>query len=67
MDPTILDPLLLAFDPGRVTQKPKYLGELFPAFAIGSRDGFSFLEFFRTGKETGRRKWIIAIDPGDLR
>ncbi len=30
VDPTALDPFLQTFDPGRVTQKAKYLGELFP-------------------------------------
>ena len=67
MDPTVLDPVLLTFDPGRVTQKAKYMGELFPASAIASGDGFSFLEFFQADKETGGRKGIIAIDLGDLR
>ena len=67
VDPTIVDPVLLTFDPGRVTQKAKYLGELFPSSAIASGDGFSFLEFFQTDKETGCRKGIIAIDLGDLR
>ena len=67
MDPTILDYALLTFDPGRATQKAKYLGELFPACAVASGDGFSFLEFFQTDKETGERKGIIAIDLGDLR
>ena len=67
VDPTILDPVLLTFDPGRVTQKAKYLGELFPASAIADGDGFSFLEFFQTDKDTGRPKGIIAIDLGDLR
>ena len=67
VDPTVLDPVLLTFDPGRVTQKAKYLGELFPASATASGDGFSFLEFFQTDKETGGGKGIIAIDLGDLR
>ena len=67
VDPTVLDPVLLTFDPGRVTQKAKYLGELFPASAIASGDGFSFLEFFQTDMETGGRKGIIAIALGDLR
>ena len=30
VEPEALDPVLLTFDPGRVTQKAKYLGELFP-------------------------------------
>ena len=29
VDPTALDPVLLTFDPGRVTQKAKYMGEMF--------------------------------------
>jgi len=66
VDPIALDPVLLTFDPGRATQKAKYLGELFPASAIANTDGFSFLEFFQTDRETGRRKGIIAIDLGGL-
>ena len=66
VNPFILDPALLTFDPGRITQKAKYLGELFPASAIANTDGFSFLEFFQTDRETGRRKGIIAIDLGGL-
>ncbi len=67
VDPTVLDLMLLIFDPGRVTQKAKYLVELFPASVIASRDGFSFLKFFQTDKETGGPKGIIALDLGDLR
>ncbi|MYE40439.1 MAG: hypothetical protein F4X27_09475 [Chloroflexi bacterium] len=66
VDPIVLDPVLLTFDPGRMTQKARYLGELFPASAIANTDGFSFLEFFQTDRETGRRKGIIAIDLGGL-
>lgn len=67
VDPLVLDPVLLTFDAGRLTQKVKYLGELFPASATASGDGFSFLEFFQIDKETGDPKGIIAIDLGDLR
>lgn len=66
VDLIVLDPVLLTFDPGRTTQKAKYLGELFPASAIANTDGFSFLEFFQTDRETGRRKGIIAMDLGGL-
>ena len=66
VDPFALDPVLLTFDPGRASQKAKYMGELFPASTIASGDGFSFLEFFQTDKETGRSKGIVAIDLGDL-
>ncbi len=67
VDPTVLNPVLLTFDPDRVTQKAKYQGELFQASDIASGDGFSFLEFFHTDRETGGRKGIIAIGLGELR
>ena len=66
VDPTVLDPVLLTFDPGRVTQKAKYMGELFPASSIAGVDGFSFREFFQTDKNTGLPKGIVAIDLGGL-
>ena len=66
VDPIILDPVLLTFEDGRAKQKAKYMGELFPASTIADDDGFSFLEFFQTDKETGRRKGIVAIDLREL-
>ena len=66
VDPHVLDPVLLIFDPGRATQKAKFLGELFPASIVADPNGLSFLEFFQTDRETGRRKGIIAIDLGGL-
>ena len=66
VDPVILDPVLLTFDNGRAAQKAKYMGELFPASHIADDDGFSFLDFFQTDRETGRRKGIVAIDLGEL-
>ena len=66
VDPTALDPVLLTFDPGRATQKAKYMGELFPASIIADTGGLSFLEFLQTDKDTGRPKGIIAIDLGGL-
>ena len=62
VDPSLLDPVLLTFDPGRASQKAKYMGELFPASIIADTDGLSFLEFFQTDKDTGRTKGIVAID-----
>ena len=64
VDPTALDPVLLTFDPGRATQKAKYMGELFPSSSIADADGFSFREFFQVDKNTGRPKGIVAIDLG---
>ena len=66
VDPTALDPVLLTFDPGRATQKAKYMGELFPESSIVDADGFSFREFFQTDKNTGRPKGIVAIYLGGL-
>ena len=66
VEPEALDPVLLTFDPGRTTQKAKYMGELFPASVVADTGGLSFLEFFQTDKDTGRPKGIIAIDLGGL-
>ena len=66
VDPLALDPILLVFDAGRATQKAKYKGELFPVTSVANSSGFSFLEFFQTSKDDGRRKGIIAIDLRDL-
>ena len=66
VDPTTLDPVLLTFDPGRATQKAKYMGELFPASSIAAAGGFSFREFFQMDKNTGRPKGIVAIYLGSL-
>ena len=66
VDPALLDPVLLTFDPGRATQKAQYAGELFPASVIADAGGLSFLEFFQTDKDTGNPKGIISIDLGGL-
>ena len=66
VDPNLLDPVLLTFDPGRATQKGRYLGELFPASIIADDDGFSFLDFFQQDREEEEPKGIIAVDLGDL-
>ena len=67
VDPTVLDPVLLTFDPGKVTQKAKYLGELFPASAIADGERFLFVEFFQTDKDTGGPRGIVASDLRGLR
>ena len=66
VDPYLLDPVLLTFDPGRATQKANYLGELFPATAVADAEGLSFLEFFQTDRDTGEPKGIVAIDLEEL-
>lgn len=57
----LLDPVLLIFDKKRATQKAKFLGELFPAHAPGSRDKF-FIDFFQQDRNTGEPKGIVSID-----
>ena len=66
VDPLALGPALLIFDPGRVTQKARYYGELFPASAVADVEGLSFLEFFQIDRDTGGPKGIVAIDLGEL-
>jgi len=67
VDPDLLDPALLIFDPGRATQKGKFLGELFPASFVSGENGLSFLEFFQTDRSTGKAKGIVALDLGELK
>lgn len=57
-----LDPALRTFDPGRATQKAKYLGELFPMTFAANSDGATFLEFFQTNRHTELPKGIVALD-----
>jgi hypothetical protein len=56
-----VDDRLLAFDPGRATQKAAFLGELFIADADADPQGTLFRDFFQTDRE-GRRKGIVVID-----
>jgi hypothetical protein len=65
VDPTLLDPALLDFREARAAQKAKYGGELFPANGPADPAGRAFLDFFQVDRE-GRRKGIVAIDPGAL-
>jgi hypothetical protein len=59
----LLDPILLTFDHGRLAQKVKYGGELFPASTVADHGSMStFIEFFQIHKETGAPKGIIAMD-----
>lgn len=62
VDPKQLDPVLLTFDPGRMLQKAKYGGELFPASWAANQAGQPFLNFFQVDKLTGDPKGIVAIN-----
>ncbi len=66
IDFSALDPVLLDLGPGRVAQKAKFGGELFPASISADPEEHTFLEFFQIDKETGRKKGIIALDLGGL-
>jgi hypothetical protein len=46
------------------TQKHKlvYYGEFYPAPVIEGGSGLTFLDFFQTDRETGKRKGIIMIE-----
>ena len=59
-----LDPVLLDFANGRLAQKVKYGGELFPSSARAELQPphRTFLDFFQCDKQTGKLKGIIAID-----
>ena len=64
----LLDSVLLTFNHGRLAQKVKYGGELFPANSRADTTApwRTFLEFFQEDKNTGTRKGIIAIDLGRM-
>ena len=62
VDPHQLDPVLLRFEPGRITQKAKYGGELFISTMRSGNPGPVMLEFFQKDKNSGRRRGIVAID-----
>lgn len=64
VDGSRLDPVLLDFRPGRISQKVKYHGELFPSTerAEAQPPYRTFLDFFQKDKNTDQPKGIIAID-----
>jgi hypothetical protein len=63
VDDTRLDPVLLTFRDGRLAQKTKYFGEMFPAQWTADRaTGQAYLNFFQTDKTTGDAKGIVALD-----
>ena len=62
VDPQILDPVLLDFSSGRVRQKMKFGGELFPANLTEGKSGRTFRDFFQIDKNTGKAKGIVVLD-----
>jgi hypothetical protein len=57
-----LEPIFFEFGSGRVAQKAKFLGELFPVETQEGRSGRSFLNFFQTDRDTGQAKGIVHVE-----
>jgi hypothetical protein len=66
IDVDLLDPVLLELGSGRIIQKGKYLGEMYPAHSPASAGGRTFIDFFRLTRD-GMSKGIIALDVRRLR
>jgi len=62
VDVELLDPVFLDFSRSRAQQNERFLGEFFPAELPEGATGQTFLEFFQTDKETGKRKGILVLD-----
>jgi hypothetical protein len=65
VDPTLLDPVLVTFDPHRRAQKAKFGGELFFAGAPAGPAGTAFIDFFQRDR-LGQPKGIVALNLGAL-
>jgi hypothetical protein len=55
------EPALLVFDPGRLTQKLRFGGELFLAEFIADARGRTYLDFFQEDRD-GNAKGILLLD-----
>lgn len=62
VDLDVIDPLLLDLSAGRVAQKARFGGELFPN-VVETESGLVFAEFFQNERDTGR-KGIVVIQIG---
>ena len=61
VEPALLDPVLVTFDPYRRVRKAKYGGEKFFADAPADPTGMAFIDFFQRDR-SGHRKGIVALD-----
>ena len=61
VDMDALDPVLLDLSAGRVAQKRRFFGELFPDW-VETGSGLVFSEFFQLDRVHGT-KGIVVIDP----
>ena len=63
VDPYKLESSLLDFSTnGRIVQKGKFFGDIFPAQLTEKSRGIAFINFFQVDKLTGDSKGIIAIN-----
>ena len=60
VNPKLIDPVFLDFTNRRKNQKLKYGGEFFPSSAKADKT-HTYIDYFRTDKETGLEKGIIRI------
>lgn len=65
VDMEMLDPVLLDLSQGRLVQKERFGGELFPNVTEAG-SGLVFAEFFRNERDTGR-KGIVVLRLGGER
>jgi hypothetical protein len=65
VDSDLLDPELLVLNRGRIVQKEKYGGELFPLQLTADENGHNYLEFFQFTR-TGKPKGIVALNLEEL-
>lgn len=61
VDHNRLDPILIDFRYNRISQKVKYMGELFPVHSPVGDVGKQMLNFFQTDKN-GNPKGIVAFN-----
>jgi hypothetical protein len=57
-----LEPIFFEFSSGRVAQKAKFLGELFPVEMQEGRSGRPFLNVFQTDRDTGQAKGLVHVE-----
>ena len=67
VDDAKLDPIFWDFSRGRVAQKQRFLGELFPAQLPEGATGRAFVDFFQVNRMNGEPKGILAIRLGRSR
>src|SRR5260370_34841649 len=67
VDDEMHDPVFWDFSRGRVAQKLRFLGELFPAQLPEGATGMAFVDFFQVNKMSGEPKGILAIRLGRSR